>query len=434
MYSDAESAGRSEHGAVTDNPARAEHSADTDTAHRTRAAEILPPRGSMPESDGDCLDYVATCLFGLERLVGEEIDALGYERTFTMDGRVGFRAGADAAARCNMWLRTAERLYASLGSFTAPTFDALFEGTKALPWERFIGREDAFPVKGHAVRSQLYSIPDCQSIVKKALADRLGDIYGLRMLPETGVKYQVEFFIFKDEATMMIDLSGTALHKRGYRAEAGDAPLRETLAAALVLQSGWHPWQPLVDPCCGTGTILIEAAFIATSRAPGLTRRFAMEAWPVVNHDYEKIEEIRREARLKFEEGLKRPINISGSDINPEAIELARRHVKQAGLEGRIRLSVRDLRDVTIVDEPGVFIANPPYGERLDNSRAAHAIAKQLGILQSRHPGWTLCAFSADMGFEREYGRRATRRRRYYNGRIECEYHIFEQSTRGESR
>lgn len=189
MYSDAESAGRSEHGAVTDNPARAEHSADTDTAHRTRAAEILPPRGSMPESDGDCLDYVATCLFGLERLVGEEIDALGYERTFTMDGRVGFRAGADAAARCNMWLRTAERLYASLGSFTAPTFDALFEGTKALPWERFIGREDAFPVKGHAVRSQLYSIPDCQSIVKKALADRLGGIYGLRMLPETGVKY-----------------------------------------------------------------------------------------------------------------------------------------------------------------------------------------------------------------------------------------------------
>lgn len=202
MYSDAESAGRSEHGAVTDNPARAEHSADTDTAHRTRAAEILPPRGSMPESDGDCLDYVATCLFGLERLVGEEIDALGYERTFTMDGRVGFRAGADAAARCNMWLRTAERLYASLGSFTAPTFDALFEGTKALPWERFIGREDAFPVKGHAVRSQLYSIPDCQSIVKKALADRLGGIYGLRLLPETGVKYQVEFFIFKDEATL----------------------------------------------------------------------------------------------------------------------------------------------------------------------------------------------------------------------------------------
>ena len=295
--------------------------------------------------------------------------------------------------------------------------------------------EDArFPIRAKCVKSQLMSPSDVQKIAKRAMVERLKGAYGAEWFSETGALFQIDISIRDDIATVCVDSSGEPLSKRGYRTWNGEAPLRETLAAALVLQSGWHPWQPLVDPCCGTGTILIEAAFIATSRAPGLTRRFAMEAWPVVNHDYEKIEEIRREARLKFEEGLKRPINISGSDINPEAIELARRHVKQAGLEGRIRLSVRDLRDVTIADEPGVFIANPPYGERLDNSRAAHAIAKQLGILQSRHPGWTLCAFSADMGFEREYGRRATRRRRYYNGRIECEYHIFEQSTRGESR
>ena len=275
---------------------------------------------------------------------------------------------------------------------------------------------------------------DVQKIAKRAMVERLKGAYGADWFSETGALFQVDISIRDDIVTVCVDSSGEPLSKRGYRTWNGEAPLRETLAAALVLQSGWHPWQPLVDPCCGTGTVLIEAAFIATSRAPGLTRRFAMEAWPVVNHDYEKIEEIRREARLKFEEGLKRPINISGSDINPEAIELARRHVKQAGLEGRIHLEVRDLRDLNVAGEPGVFIANPPYGERLDSSRAAHAIAKQLGLLQARHPGWTLCAFSSDMGFEREYGRRATRRRRYYNGRIECEYHIFEQSTRGESR
>ncbi len=344
MYSDAESAGRSEHGAVTDNPARAEHSADTDTAHRTRAAEILPPRGSMPESDGDCLDYVATCLFGLERLVGEEIDALGYERTFTMDGRVGFRAGADAAARCNMWLRTAERLYASLGSFTAPTFDALFEGTKALPWERFIGREDAFPVKGHAVRSQLYSIPDCQSIVKKALADRLGGVYGLRMLPETGIKYQVEFFIFKDEATLMIDLSGTALHKRGYRAEAGEAPLRETLAAALALISRPREEVLLWDPFCGSATIPIEAAMIMTRRAPGCSRSFCSEEFPMFPP------QLWRDAREEAADAERRDsaFETFGSDIDPDILGVAAENARLAGVSDRVTLCGPDVLSGTI--------------------------------------------------------------------------------------
>ena len=187
----------------------------------------------------------------------------------------------------------------------------------------------------------------------------------------------------------------------------------------------------LGDDCAPSYTLSqgtdYEAAFIAASRAPGLTRRFAMESWPAVTYEFEKFEAVRREAREKFEEGLKRPIRIAGSDISPEAIELAKRHLKQAGLAGRIELQVKDLRDVTLAGEPGVFIANPPYGERLDSARAAHAIARQLGLLQRRNPGWTLCAFSADMGFEREYGRRATRRRRYYNGRIECEYRIFEE-------
>lgn len=381
------------------------------------------------------MKWIASAAFGMEGMTGRDLKRMGMQNVRVLDvGGATFEGSYQDAFRANLWLRTCDRIMRVMAQFEARSFEELFQGIKKIEWEKMLPEDARFPIRAKCVKSQLMSPSDVQKIAKRAMVERLKGAYGAEWFSETGALFQVDISIRDDIATVCVDSSGEPLSKRGYRTWNGEAPLRETLAAALVLQSGWHPWQPLVDPCCGTGTILIEAAFIATSRAPGLTRRFAMEAWPVVNHDYEKIEEIRREARLKFEEGLKRPINISGSDINPEAIELARRHVKQAGLEGRIRLSVRDLRDVTIADEPGVFIANPPYGERLDNSRAAHAIAKQLGILQSRHPGWTLCAFSADMGFEREYGRRATRRRRYYNGRIECEYHIFEQSTRGESR
>ncbi len=381
------------------------------------------------------MKWIASAAFGMEGMTGRDLKRMGMQNVRVLDvGGATFEGSYQDAFRANLWLRTCDRIMRVMAQFEARSFEELFQGIKKIEWEKMLPEDARFPIRAKCVKSQLMSPSDVQKIAKRAMVERLKGAYGAEWFSETGALFQIDISIRDDIATVCVDSSGEPLSKRGYRTWNGEAPLRETLAAALVLQSGWHPWQPLVDPCCGTGTILIEAAFIATSRAPGLTRRFAMEAWPVVNHDYEKIEEIRREARLKFEEGLKRPINISGSDINPEAIELARRHVKQAGLEGRIRLSVRDLRDVTIADEPGVFIANPPYGERLDNSRAAHAIAKQLGILQSRHPGWTLCAFSADMGFEREYGRRATRRRRYYNGRIECEYHIFEQSTRGESR
>lgn len=381
------------------------------------------------------MKWIASAAFGMEGMTGRDLKRMGMQNVRVLDvGGATFEGSYQDAFRANLWLRTCDRIMRVMAQFEARSFEELFQGIKKIEWEKMLPEDARFPIRAKCVKSQLMSPSDVQKIAKRAMVERLKGAYGAEWFSETGALFQIDISIRDDIATVCVDSSGEPLSKRGYRTWNGEAPLRETLAAALVLQSGWHPWQPLVDPCCGTGTILIEAAFIATSRAPGLTRRFAMEAWPVVNHDYEKIEEIRREARLKFEEGLKRPINISGSDINPEAIELARRHVKQAGLEGRIRLSVMDLRDVTIVDEPGVFIANPPYGERLDNSRAAHAIAKQLGILQSRHPGWTLCAFSADMGFEREYGRRATRRRRYYNGRIECEYHIFEQSTRGESR
>ena len=381
------------------------------------------------------MKWIASAAFGMEGMTGRDLKRMGMQNVRVLDvGGATFEGSYQDAFRANLWLRTCDRIMRVMAQFEARSFEELFQGVKKIEWEKMLPEDARFPIRAKCVKSQLMSPSDVQKIAKRAMVERLKGAYGADWFSETGALFQVDISIRDDMVTVCVDSSGEPLSKRGYRTWNGEAPLRETLAAALVLQSGWHPWQPLVDPCCGTGTVLIEAAFIATSRAPGLTRRFAMEAWPVVNHDYEKIEEIRREARLKFEEGLKRPINISGSDINPEAIELARRHVKQAGLEGRIHLEVRDLRDLNVAGEPGVFIANPPYGERLDSSRAAHAIAKQLGLLQARHPGWTLCAFSSDMGFEREYGRRATRRRRYYNGRIECEYHIFEQSTRGESR
>lgn len=375
------------------------------------------------------MKWIASAAFGMEGMTGRDLKRLGMQGVKVLDvGGATFEGSYADAFRANLWLRTCDRIMRVMAEFEARSFEELFQGIRRIEWEKMLPGDARFPIRAKCVRSQLMSPSDVQKIAKRAMVERMKSAYGVEWFPETGAVFQIDVSIRNDKVTVCVDASGDALSKRGYRTWNGEAPLRETLAAALVLQSGWHPWQPLYDPCCGTGTILIEAAFIALNRAPGLTRRFAMESWPVVTYDFEAIETIRREARLKFEEGSGRALRVAGSDINPEAIELARRHVKQAGLAGRIQLEVRDLRDVTLAGEPGVMIANPPYGERLDNVRAAHAVARQLGKLQQRNPGWSLCAFSADMGFEREYGRRATRRRRYYNGRIECEYHIFESN------
>ena len=371
------------------------------------------------------MKWIASAAFGMEGMTGKDLKHLGMKNVRVLDvGGAEFEGDFEDAFRANLWLRTCDRIMLVMGQFPAKSYEELFQGVKGIAWEKLLPEDAAFPIRAKCVKSQLMSPSDVQKIAKRAMVERLRTAYDADWFSETGATFQVDVSIREDQVTVALDASGEPLSKRGYRTWNGEAPLRETLAAALVLQSGWHPWQRLYDPCCGTGTILIEAAFIALGRAPGLTRKFAMESWPCA--PYEAMQAIRREARLKYEEAARRPIHIAGSDINPEAIELAQRHIRQAGLAGRIELSVKDMRDVTLAGEPGVFIANPPYGERLDNLRAAHAVARQLGELQRRCPGWKLCAFSADMGFEREYGRRATRRRRYYNGRIECEYRIFE--------
>lgn len=371
------------------------------------------------------MKWISSAAFGMEGMTGRDLKRLGAKNVQVMDvGGAMFEGGFEDAFRANLWLRSCDRIMLVMGQFEAHSFEELFQGVKGIDWAQLLPEDARFPIRAKCVKSQLMSPSDVQKIAKRAMVERMKTAYGRGWFDETGALFQIDISIREDMVTVCVDASGEALSRRGYRTWNGEAPIRETLAAALILQSGWHPWQPLYDPCCGTGTLLVEAAFIALGRAPGLTRDFAMEAWPCVPH--EALRQIRTEAKLRYEEGSKREIRIAGSDINPEAIELARRHVKQAGLAGRINLEVKDLRDVTLTGEPGVFVANPPYGERLDNIRAAHVVARQLGKLQERNPGWTLCAFSADMGFEREYGRRATRRRRYYNGRIECEYHIFE--------
>ncbi len=366
------------------------------------------------------LTYVATCLFGLEKLLGAELDALGVERLSTMDGRVTFRGTPRDCARANINLRCAERIYILLGSFDAPSFDALFEGTKAIEWEAFIGRDDAFPVKGHAIKSTLTSIPACQSIIKKAVSDRLGGRYGLLRLPETGIKYQIEFFIFKDIAHLMIDTSGVALHKRGYRPEANAAPLRETLAAALVINSRLREDTLLWDPFCGSGTIAIEGVMLMTHRAPGLFRSFAGEKFPALNAS------IWDDARNEAENAVTdTDFRARGTDIDPDAIATAKANARRAGVSKHIEFYTADATKIKKPDGRGTLICNPPYGERMLSMRDAEALYRDMGKTFRAMEPWQVYVLTSCEYFERLYGRRADAVRKLYNGMIPCFLYQF---------
>lgn len=369
------------------------------------------------------MQLVATCLFGLEGLLGEEIDNLGYQRIETIDGRVTFEAPPEAVAACNIRLRTAERVLIKLGSFKAFTFDQLFEGTKALPWSDYIGKNDSFPVKGHSIRSKLFSIPDCQKIIKKAVVNSLSAKYKISMFPETGVKYQIEFFILNDTATLMIDTTGAGLHKRGYRALAGAAPLRETLAAAMVKLSRMRDNVIVCDPLCGSGTIAIEAAAIACNIAPGINRSFAAEEFRFIPASVWSNE--REKARSEVREPLTK---IFGSDIDPAMIDLARDNAKKAGVSHAVEFSVADAKNFRspIDGARGTIIANPPYGARLGELSEARELYKALGIaFQMNIPSWQMYIITSDELFERYFGRRSDKKRVLYNGMIKCNLYQF---------
>ena len=316
------------------------------------------------------MEFVATCLFGLEKQLGEELDVLGLKRIETIDGRITFQGEMLDIARANMRLRCAERIYIKVGAFPARSFTELFDGVRALPFEDYIGEVDAFPVKGHAIKSTLFSVPDCQSIVKKAIVERLRAAHGVTTLPEDGAKYQIEFFIFKDIATLMIDTSGVALHKRGYRPAAGAAPLRETLAAAMALTARPRTDTLIWDPFCGSGTIVIEAAMIEKGISPNTGRVFAAMDYDFLDH------RIWQKAREEAEDLVKRDekIELFGSDIDEKVLQYARENAARAGVADCIKFFQKDARKIEKPDRRGTLICNPPYGERMMVCRFIHGL------------------------------------------------------------
>ena len=366
---------------------------------------------------------VATCLFGLEKQLGEEIDALGCKRIETMDGRVTFEGTEADIARANVRLRLAERVFIRVGQFEARSFTELFDGVRALPFEDFIGPDDAFPVKGHAIRSQLYSVPDCQSIVKKAVVERLSEAYGIKWFSEEGAKYQIEFFIFKDVATLMIDTSGVALHKRGYRPAAGAAPLRETLGAALALTA--RPREDILfwDPFCGSGTIVIENAMILRNIAPGLDRRFAAMEFDCLHHGIWKAAE--EEAR----DLVRRDVHpeIFGSDVDEKVLQYARENAARAGVAEYIKFFRADARKIEkpSAERKGTVVCNPPYGERLMELREVEALYRDIGKQFANLSPWQIYVLTSHEKFEQFYGRRADKKRKLFNGMIPCQLYQF---------
>ena len=365
--------------------------------------------------------YTATCLFGLEGLLGEEIEKLGYQRVENMDGRITFEGDDWTAAVCNIHLRYAERLYLHLGSFEAKTFTELFDGTKALAWEDFIGREDAFPVSGHAIKSQLFSVPDCQRIIKKAIVNRLGERYGLTQLPETGVRYKVEFFLFKDRASLMIDLSGVPLHKRGYRPETVDAPIRETLAAAMVKLARPREDVLLWDPFCGSGTIAIEAAMLMRNIAPGMKRTFAAEQYPAF--PAESWKQTREKAADSIIHDC--PFEAYATDIEQKCVDIASASAKRAGVETAINCFQMDALDIDTLGRRGTIVTNPPYGDRLLTLEEAEDLYRAMGQAFARLERWQIYVITQSEVFPKLYGRRADKIRKLYNGMIPCYYYQF---------
>jgi len=367
------------------------------------------------------IEYVATCLFGLESLLGEEIEGLGYKRTETMDGRISFTGDENALARCSINLRFAERIYIKIGEFNAYSFDDLFEGTKALEWERWIGKEDEFPVRGHSIKSNLFSIPDCQKIIKKAVVSRLSSKYGVTWFNESGVKYQIDFFIFKNRATLMIDTSGVPLHKRGYRPKSNEAPIRETLACALAKLS--RPREDVLfwDPFCGSGTIATEAAMLMTNTPPGLNRAFVAQSF--LQLDKSIWTDAREEARSKIITDSQ--FMAYASDIDPACVEIAKETAKHAGVYKNMKIFTQDALTIKTEGRRGTVVCNPPYGERLLDLKESEKIIKDLGRVYKSLKGWNMFVITPNEGFEKLIKKPATKKRKIYNGMIKCDLYQY---------
>lgn len=363
------------------------------------------------------LTFVVPTLLGVEGLTADELRKMEMEEVRVENGRVFCRGEAKDIPRLNLRLRTGERVLIQLGAFPAKTFEDLFQGTKNLPWEELIPQGGAFPVKGYSLNSALHSVPACQSIVKKAVATRLGQAYGQEVLPENGALYQVQFSIMKDMASLMLDTTGPGLYKRGYRAVGVAAPLRETLAAALVILSGYRGRDPFCDPFCGSGTIAIEAALIAKNRAPGLNRTFSAQKWSWLPSQA-WVDAAGEAMDLEYDGDY----DIWGGDIDPEAVAIARSNAEKADVEDLVRFEVADARTFSRQEPYGRVVSNPPYGERLMEKREAEGLYRDFGrVAQGLPTGWKVSILSSHTEFERTFGKTAQKKRKLYNGMLKCD-------------
>lgn len=367
------------------------------------------------------VELIATATFGLEAVVAREVRDLGYEDMMVENARVTFAGDEAAICKTNLWLRTADRVLVKMGEFQALTFEELFERTKALPWPDWIPENAAFPVEGKSVKSQLHSVPDCQAIVKKAVVEKMKQKYKRQWFEENGPRYTIEVSLLKDMATLTIDTSGAGLHKRGYRKLGSQAPLKETLAAAMILLSFWNPDRPFTDPLCGSGTIPIEAALIGLNIAPGLKRTFASEGWPNLPKDLW--------TRAREEAGdlasPNRPLRVLGSDIDGEVLSLARYHVRQAGVEDKVFFQKLPVSELRSKQKYGCIICNPPYGERLGDRAQVERLYREMGGVFQSLDTWSYYVLTSHPDFERLFGRKADKKRKLYNGRIQCNYYQY---------
>jgi putative N6-adenine-specific DNA methylase len=359
---------------------------------------------------------IATSPLGLEAIVAREVRALGYTPDSVDNGRVVFAADALGICRANLFLRSADRVMLRVGEFAAETFDELFEGVRALPWAELLPVSARFPVEGRSVKSQLASVPSVQAVVKKAVAVALGSAHGLTTLPETGALFAIEVALRHDRATLAIDTTGPGLHRRGYRSHAGVAPMKETLAAALVQIARWHGERPFVDPLCGSGTIAIEAALIARDIAPGLNRTFACERFDLCS-DHFAIARAEARDRVKSQD----PEPIYASDIDPVMCSYTAANAARAGVLPDLRIVCQPVRNLNVAHDFACLVTNPPYGEHLGDRASVRGIARDLADVLRRHPTWSLFALTADKNLATAFGRPPDKRRKLYNGRIECQ-------------
>ncbi len=375
------------------------------------------------------LQYTATCLMGCEGILSHELKALGADDIRADNGRVFFSGNENICARANICLRTAERVLVVVGSFHAESFEELFDGVSSLPWEDYISRGGAFPVQGGCISSRLRSVPDCQAIIKKAIAKRLGRAYAMKMLPETGALYRARFLILKDHALVMLDTSGEPLYKRGYRIKTNDAPIRETLAAALADISHVYSAPVVVDPCCGSGTILIESVLKALNLPSNPRRSFAAEQWTNFSGNVWAEERERTWSLARTDKNF----HAYGFDIDADVLDIAMENAKQAGVAEYITFERRDIADYNDNFERAAIICNPPYGQRLLDITQAERIYKTMGERFTRKNGHSYTIITPDDNFERCFGARADKRRKLYNGMIECTAYMYFKSNNNAS-